>query len=111
MLGELAAEPVVDQAVVGVQFGLAAGLGDEDLAHGLGGDVGDVLARISPPRSTSATTGCFFGTGLPLWTFLALPPTKVSSLSTILPSPPSGPAVQVTPSMASRMRCIMNHAV
>src|SRR5256885_11556991 len=36
------------------------------------------LADTKPSRSTSAWTACFFGIGLFLCAFLALPPTKVS---------------------------------
>ena len=53
---------------------------------------GTWLARTSPPRSTSACTACFLGSGLPLWTFFFLPPTNVSSLSSTLPWPPRGRA-------------------
>jgi len=67
-----------------------------------GFDHGDQRAR--PPPSTSVTTA-FFGAGSRIARFSALPPTMVSSTSTISSAPPSGPveagAVSHT---ASRMR-------
>lgn len=64
--------------------------------------------RFSPPRSTSETT--FILCSKPRAPFFCLPalPQKVSSTSTTPPPEPSKPP----PSgfMASRMRCVMNHA-
>ena len=65
--------------------------------------------RARPSRSTRATTA-FLGAVLRWARFLALPPTKVSSASTTLSGPPSGP-VGAAPSMASRIRWQRNQAV
>src|SRR5579863_10641912 len=69
------------------------------------------MERSEPPRSTRVSTSrsgraCF---GVVLRVFGDLE-RNVSSASTVLPGPPCGPA-SLPGAIASRMRCVMNHAV
>jgi hypothetical protein len=67
--------------------------------------------RTAPPRRTKEKTDCLGGIGS-YARFLAFPPMKVSSASTVDPSPPSFPPNgQLGSFMHSRMRCPMNQAV
>lgn len=60
MLLELTTEPVVDEAVVGVQLALAAGVGDEELTDILRRDVGDVLGANLAATLDQGNDGMLF---------------------------------------------------
>ena len=73
--GEVLADGQSSEAVVRVERRPLVGVLSMTVRNVLAVTSATWVARTRPPRSTSAWTACFFGSGLPLWAFLALPPT------------------------------------
>src|SRR5262249_3913439 len=93
MSRELGSNAGIDGATVRHQVSRFINIGGYDWPQTFGGHVSDVEDLTLPERSTSDSTTAFGGT-FPL-RFSALPPTKVSSISTTLLAPPNGPGISM----------------
>src|SRR4051794_10294400 len=103
------ADTGVNGAFVSTKVGIFCYGVHEDWLQCCRGNVWNVMRAHFATAPYQRHNGLLIGIG-PYARFFALPPTNVSSASTNLPSPPI-PLGSFPSRIASRIRCVMNHAV